>query len=85
MAVRPALLASLQRATFPALLASLPYSTSDPCFSEESDPEVPRLSCQEAGRVWQYGPALLASLQRATFPGLTGHIALDGQARQELR
>ena len=35
--------------------------------------------------MWAEGPALLASLQRATFPGLTGHIALEGQARKELR
>ncbi len=53
--------------------------------SELSDPTVPRLSCQEPGRAWQDGPALLASLQRASFSGLTGHVALEGQARQELR
>jgi hypothetical protein len=65
-------------------------SLTDPCelvllFSELSDPTVPRLSCQEAGKVWSDGPALLASLQRATFEGVTGQIALEGQARQELR
>ncbi len=83
MAVRPRPPGQPPACHLPRPLQS--YCQKGSCFSEESDPEVPRLSCQEAGRAWQYGPALLASLQRASFPGLTGHIALEGQARQELR